>query len=71
MVQTLYTPADEQVFRALFKQGRLIGGGFNDDIKIFAPKSPYIRGSGWFSRTAIPLFKKIIAPNLIDFDLIF
>ena len=67
MVRTLYVPTDEQVFRALFKQGRLVGGGFNGDIKIFAPKSRYIRGSGWFSRTAIPLFKKFIAPNLIDF----
>merc|ERR1712179_163342 len=62
-----YTPTGEQVFSALFKQGRLVGGGFNDDIKIFAPKSRYIRGSGWFTRTAIPLFKKFIAPNLIDF----
>ena len=67
MVRTLYTPTDEQVFSALFKQDRLVGGGFNDDIKIFAPKSRYIRGSGWFTRTAIPLFKKFIAPNLIDF----
>ena len=67
MVRKLYTPTDKQVFRALFKQGRLVGGGFNNDIKIFTPKSQYIRGSGWFSRTAIPLFKKFIAPNLIDF----
>ena len=67
MVQTVYTPTDEHVFTALFKQGRLVGGGFNDNIKIFAPKSRYIRGSGWFTRTAIPLFKKFIAPNLIDF----
>ena len=67
MVRTVYTPTDEHVFSALFKQGRLVGGGFNDNIKIFAPKSHYIRGSGWFSRTAIPLFKKFIAPNLIDF----
>ena len=66
MVRTLYTPTDEQVFRALFKQDRLVGG-FNNDIKIFTPKSRYIRGSGWFSRTAIPLFKKFIAPNLIEF----
>ena len=67
MVQTLYTPPDEQVFRLLFKQDRLVGGGLNGDIKIFTPKSPYIRGSEWFSRTAIPLFKKFIALNLIDF----
>ena len=67
MVRTVYTPTDEHVFSTLFKQGRLVGGGFNDNIKIFAPKSQYIRGSGWFSRTAIPLFKKFIAPNLIDF----
>ena len=67
MVRTLYIPPDEQVFRALIKQHRLIGGGFGDGIKIFASKSPYIRGSGWFSRTAFPLFKKIIAPNLIYF----
>ena len=67
MMQTLYTPPDEQVFRLLFKQDRLVGGSLNGDIKIFTPKSPYIRGSEWFSRTAIPLFKKFIAPNLIDF----
>ena len=67
MVRTHYIPADEQVFRTLLKQDRLVGNGFNGDIKIFTPKSPYIRGSGWFSRTAIPIFKKIIAPNLIDF----
>ena len=68
MVRTLYTPVEEQVFRALFKQNTLVGGRFNNDIKIFRPRSsPYIRGSGWFSRTAIPLFKKFIAPNLIDF----
>ena len=67
MVRTHHTPADEQVFRSLLNQNRLVGSGFNGDIKIFTPKSPYIRGSGWFSRTAIPIFKKIIAPNLIDF----
>ena len=67
MVRTHYIPADEQVFRTLLKQDRLVGSEFNSDIKMFTPKSPYIRGSGWFSRTAIPIFKKIIAPNLIDF----
>ena len=67
MVRTLHIPADDQVFRSLLNQNKLVGGGFNGDIKIFTPKSPYIKGSGWFSRTAIPIFKKIIAPNLIDF----
>ena len=67
MVRTLHIPADDQVFRTLLNQNKLVGSGFNGDIKIFTPKSPYIKGSGWFSRTAIPIFKKIIAPNLIDF----
>ena len=67
MVRTLHIPADDQVFRTLLNQNKLVGSGFNGDIKIFTPKSPYIKGSGWFSRTAIPIFKKIIEPNLIDF----
>merc|ERR1712179_289295 len=29
--------------------------------------SPYIRGSGFFTRIAIPFFKRIIAPNLLEF----
>ena len=68
MVRTLYTPAEEQVLRSLCTQNTLVNVRFNNDIKIFRPRSsPYIRGSGWFSRTAIALFKKFIAPNLIDF----
>merc|ERR1712082_585531 len=59
---------DEQVFRDLFKQNRVLYGGiYNDDIKIFTAKSPYIRGSGFFTRIAIPFFKRIIAPNLMEF----
>ena len=68
MVRTQFIPLDEQVFSELFKQNRVLYGGiYNDDIKIFTAKSPYIRGSGFFTRIAIPLFKRIIAPNLIEF----
>ena len=68
MVRTQFIPFNEQVFRDLFKQNRVLYGGiYNDDIKIFTAKSPYIRGSGFFTRIAIPLFKRIIAPNLIEF----
>merc|ERR1712033_113795 len=68
MVQTQFIPLDEHVFSELFKQNRVLYGGiYNDDIKIFTAKSPYIRGSGFFTRIAIPLFKRIIAPNLIEF----
>ena len=50
MMWTLYTPKDEQVYRALFKQNTLVGGRFNNDVKKFRPKlSTYIRGLGWFS----------------------
>merc|ERR1712002_70558 len=67
MVRTQFIPLDEQVFSELFKQNRVLYGGvYNDDIKIFTAKSPYIRGSGFFT-IAIPLFKRIIAPNLIEF----
>merc|ERR1711874_252762 len=59
-VRTQFIPFDEQVFRELFKQDRVLYGGlYNDDIKIFRPNSPYIRGSGFFTR--------IIAPNLLEF----
>ena len=68
MVRTQFIPFDEQVFRDLFKQNRVLYGGiYNDDIKIFTAKSPYIRGSGFFTRIAIPFFKRIIAPNLMEF----
>ena len=68
MVRTQFIPLDEQVFSELFKQNRVLYGGvYNDDIKIFTAKSPYIRGSGFFTRIAIPFFKRIIAPNLIEF----
>ena len=68
MVRTQFIPFDEQIFRDLFKQNRVLYGGvYNDDIKIFTAKSPYIRGSGFFSRIAIPFFKRIIAPNLMEF----
>ena len=68
MVRTQFIPFNEQVFRDLFKQNRVLYGGiYNDDIKIFTAKSPYIRGSGFFTRIAIPFFKKLIAPNLIEF----
>ena len=68
MVRTQFIPFDEQVFRDLFKQNRaLYGGIYNDDIKIFTANSPHIRGSGFFTRIAIPFFKRIIAPNLLEF----
>ena len=68
MVQTVYTPVADHVFKTLFKeQGLLNGGRYDDDISVFRSKTPFIRGSGWFSRVAIPLFKKYIAPNLIEF----
>merc|ERR1712033_145222 len=67
MVQTQFIPLDEQVFSELFKQNRVLYGGIYNDIKIFTAKSPYIRGSGFFTRIAIPFFKRIIAPNLIEF----
>ena len=68
MVRTGYHPVDGNVFRSLFKEERLLHGGrYIDDIDIFRSGTPYIRGSGWFTRYAIPLFKKYIAPNLIDF----
>merc|ERR1711909_71599 len=41
--------------------------GYNDNIKIFTANSPYIRGSGFFTRIAIPFFKRIITPNLLEF----
>jgi len=68
MVRTQFIPSDEQVFRDLFKQNRVLYGGiYNDNIKIFTANSPYIRGSGFFTRIAIPFFKRIIAPNLLEF----
>ena len=68
MVRTQFIPFNEQVFRDLFKQNRVLYGGiYNDDIKIFTANSPYIRGSGFFTRIAIPFFKRIIAPNLMEF----
>ena len=68
MVRTQFIPFDEQVFRDLFKQNRVLYGGiYNDDIKIFTSNSKNIRGSGFFTRIAIPFFKRVIAPNLIEF----
>ena len=64
MVRTHYIPVDEHVFRSLFNEGGILHGGrYNDDIRIFSAKTPYIRGSGWFSRLAIPLIKNIYRPK--------
>ena len=67
MVRSVYVPVADHVFRALFKEERLLHGGRYDDLSVFRSNPPYIRGSGWFTRVAIPLFKKYIAPNLIEF----
>ena len=69
MVRTHYRPVDESVFRTLFKEERLLHGGryTDNDISVFRSATPYIRGSGWFSRIGIPLLRKYIAPNLLEF----
>ena len=68
MVRTHYVPVDASVFRSLFKEESLLSGGrIDDDISVFKPGSHYLRGSGWFSRIALPLFKNYIAPNLFEF----
>ena len=69
MVRTHYSPVDESVFRTLFKEERLLHGGryTDNDISVFRSATPYIRGSGWFSRIGIPLLRKYIAPNLLEF----
>ena len=68
MVRAHYVPVDPSVFRSLFKEDSLLHGGrIDDDISVFKPGSHYLRGSGWFSRIAVPIFKKYIAPNLFEF----
>ena len=68
MVRAHYVPVDASVFRELFKhRSPLAGGRFEDDISVFRPDAPYIRGSGWFTRIAVPIFRKYIAPNLLEF----
>ena len=68
MVRAHYVPVDASVFRSLFKEDLLLHGGrIDDDISVFKPGSHYLRGSGWFSRIAVPIFKKYIAPNLFEF----
>ena len=71
MVRTHYNPVDDSVFRTLFKEERLLHGGryTDNDISVFRSATPYIRGSGsgWFSRIGIPLLRKYIAPNLLEF----
>ena len=68
MVRAHYVPVDASVFRSLFKEDSLLHGGrIDDDISVFKPGSHYLRGSGWFSRIAVPIFKKYIAPNLFEF----
>ena len=68
MVRAHYVPVDASVFRSLFKEDSLLHGGrIDDDISVFKPGTHYLRGSGWFTRIAVPLFKKYIAPNLFEF----
>ena len=68
MVRAQYVPVDASVFRELFKhQSPLAGGRFEDDISVFRPDVPYIRGSGWFTRIAVPALRKYIVPNLLEF----
>ena len=69
MVRAHYSPVAESVFRTLFKEERLLHGGryTDNDISVFRSATPYIRGSGWFSRIGIPLLRKYIAPNLLEF----
>ena len=69
MGRVKYFPPSETVFRSLFTEGvtldRLRGGGIKD-ISVFKSSLPYIKGSGWLGRIALPLFKKYIAPNLLE-----
>ena len=69
MVRAHYSPVAESVFRTLFKEERLLHEGryTYNDISVFRSATPYIRGSGWFSRIGIPLLRKYIAPNLLEF----
>ena len=68
MVRAHYVPVDASVFRSLFKEDSLLHGGrIDDDISVFKPGSHYLRGSGWFTRIAVPYLKKYIAPNLFEF----
>ena len=68
MVRAHYVPVDASVFRSLFKEDSLLHGGrIDDDISVFKPGTHYLRGSGWFTRIAVPIFKKYIAPNLFEF----
>ena len=68
MVRAHYVPVDASVFRSLFKEDSLLHGGkIDDDISVFKPGTHYLRGSGWFTRIAVPISKKYIAPNLFEF----
>ena len=68
MVRTHYVPVDASVFRNIFKETPILyGGKFDEDISVFRPDQTYIRGSGWFTRIALPYFRKHIVPNLIEF----
>ena len=68
MVRAHYVRVDASVFRSLFKEDSLLHGGrIDDDISVFKPGTHYLRGSGWFTRIAVPYFKKYIAPNLFEF----
>ena len=69
MVRVKYTPLPGSVFQSLFREGVTIDrfrGGSIGDISVFKASSPYIKGSGWFGRIALPLFKRVIAPNLLE-----
>ena len=70
MVKIQYIPTSETVFRTLLDNANSVknlkGSGSVQDISYFQNSSPYIRGSGWFGRVAYPIFKKYIAPGLLD-----
>ena len=70
MVKIQYIPTTDADFRSLLDQANSIknlkGSGSVQDISYFQNSSPYIRGSGWFGRVALPLFKKYVVPCLLD-----
>ena len=67
MVRIVYIPPSQGVIRELLKSGPLIRGGAKEDISVFIANPPHLKGSGWFGRVAIPLLKKFVLPNLLDF----
>ena len=70
MVKIQYIPTSETIFKKLLDNTNSVknlkGSGSVQDISYFQNSTPYIRGSGWFGRVAFPIFKKYIAPGLLD-----